>query len=224
MAASKPKVIRRSLVDQVYHLILERIRNGELKPGDRLNIESLSDEFGVSRTPMREAISRLVQNGFVEMKHNVGPSITSLNVETVRELATANTVLLEGMMDLLFQEDSHDFTALCAELQEIIRLQKTALDAGDTAGFTRLSIAFHETLIHACPNDTLQSFALNTQVKLDLFVSSYQESDEMRRKSVADHTEILRCLSAGDQVGFRSALHEHNTSPIRFFEELQLKD
>ena len=69
------KVVRTSLVDQVYSLILEKIQNRELLPGDRLNIEELARDFGVSRTPVRETINRLTQEGFIEQKHNVGPSI-----------------------------------------------------------------------------------------------------------------------------------------------------
>ena len=75
------KVVRTSLVDQVYSLILEKIQNRELLPGDRLNIEELARDFGVSRTPVRETINRLTQEGFIEQKHNVGPSIIQLSDE-----------------------------------------------------------------------------------------------------------------------------------------------
>ncbi|MBQ6582928.1 MAG: FCD domain-containing protein, partial [Mogibacterium sp.] len=122
---------------------------------------------------------------------------------------------------LYFQDTSIDPALLCDELQRIITEQQSALEENRLAEFSRLSVAFHESMINACPNATLRAFALNTQVKLDLFVLSYQESPEMRRKSISDHTRILDCLRVRDLNGFRAALHEHNTSPIRFFETLQ---
>ena len=54
------KVVRRSLVDQVHLFLVQRIQNRSLQPGERLNIEELAREFDVSRTPVREAISRLM--------------------------------------------------------------------------------------------------------------------------------------------------------------------
>ena len=54
------KVKRTSLVDQIYDLILQKIQNRELVPGDRLNIEELAKTFSVSRTPVRETINRLM--------------------------------------------------------------------------------------------------------------------------------------------------------------------
>ena len=64
-----------SKVDAIYGLILDKIQSRELLPGDRLNIEDLARDFGVSRTPVRETVNRLIQEGFVEQKHNVGPSV-----------------------------------------------------------------------------------------------------------------------------------------------------
>lgn len=219
MSTVRKTVIRNSLVDQVYDLILEKVRNGDLQPGDRLNIEALSDEFGVSRTPMREAISRLTQNGYVEVKHNAGPRIAVLDPSKVRDISTANTIILEGLMDLFFEDKNSDVDRLCVDLEKIISGQEKALSDGDLASFSRLSVEFHEHLIQAYPNSTLQTFAMNTQMRLDMFVSSYQKDVSARRKSVTDHKHLVECLRSGDSKGFKAALREHNTSPINYFEE-----
>lgn len=220
MPSGRTKVVRNSLVDQVYDLIIGKIQNGELVPGDRLNIEALSEEYGVSRTPMRETINRLAQSGYVEMKYNVGPRVAVLDPAKVREIAIANTVLLEGMMDLFFSDESSDIDALCTDLDGIISDQMATVSEEDHTRFSNLSVEFHNRLIQACPNATLQKFASNTQVQLDMFVSTYQKDLTFRQKSINDHKKLVSCLRNRDGSEFKAALREHNTSPIAYFEKM----
>ncbi|WP_077391126.1 GntR family transcriptional regulator [Mobilibacterium timonense] len=220
MPSGRTKVVRNSLVDQIYDLIIGKIQNGELSPGDRLNIEALSEEFGVSRTPMRETINRLAQSGYVEMKYNAGPRVSVLDPSKVREIATANTVLLEGMMDLFLSSEDSDVDALCTDLDEIISDQIATVSEEDHTRFSHLSVEFHNRLIQACPNVTLQKFAANTQVQLDMFVSAYQKDITFRQKSISDHKELVSCLRNRNACEFKAALREHNTSPIAYFENM----
>ena len=212
-------VIRRSLVDQVYTLIVNKIQYGELKPGDRINIEELAKEFDVSRTPMREAISRLAQNGFVEMRHNAGPRVAVFSAERVQELCIANAVIMDGMSCLAFDSegsgDQLDETA--DKMQEILQNQTAAFIRGDNGSFCEYSIRFHEAMIQMCPNSVLREYAMNSQIQLDAFVMSYQQDEEMRKTSLDDHARILEKLRKHDRDSFRDALYEHNTRPVSFF-------
>ena len=92
------KIKRVSLVDQVYSEVLGQITSGELGPGARLNIEDISKLLGVSRTPVREAISRLIQDGYVEQKYNAGPSVISFSIEKELDLSDANDYITEVVM------------------------------------------------------------------------------------------------------------------------------
>ena len=87
------KVVRRSLVDQVHLFLVQRIQNRSLQPGERLNIEELAREFDVSRTPVREAISRLMQEGLVVQNHNAGPCVASFTKEQELDVIRANMEL-----------------------------------------------------------------------------------------------------------------------------------
>lgn len=210
--ADSDRVIRRSLVDQVYNLIIRKIQTGEYKPGDRLNIEEIAHGAGVSRTPVREAINRLTQNGFVISVHNVGPKVAVLDDAKIEELCVANSVLLEGIVDLIF--DGGRVEELCSELQEIVDEQRNAMEKGDLDLFYDMSIRFHEAIFDACDNRTLREFGLSTQTRLDTFVLSYQKDEKNRMDSIRDHEEILRFFRKKNRDGVRESLHRHDMRPI----------
>lgn len=83
---------RMSLVDQVYEKIRERIVKLEVPFGSKLNVSKLQEEYGVSSTPVREALNRLLNEGLIEFENNVGASVINLeetDVVEVQELALA---------------------------------------------------------------------------------------------------------------------------------------
>ena len=106
-------------------MIIEKIRRGEFAPGERLNIESLSREFGVSRTPIREAIGMLTQNGFLEHVHNVGPQIPIYDGQLMRDLVETCNILTEGVIQSLFRQKLP--VGLLEELLQSVEQQQQAL-------------------------------------------------------------------------------------------------
>jgi len=119
------KVVRSSLVDQVHSFIIKRIQRREILPGDRLNIEELAKEFGVSRTPVREAISRLTQEGFVVQNHNAGPCVADFGKEQGLDIIIANAKLFDCVFQMMPGEAEVD--SMVAELEEIIQQQEETL-------------------------------------------------------------------------------------------------
>lgn len=202
------KVKRTSLVDQIYDLILEKIQNRELVPGDRLNIEELAKTFSVSRTPVRETINRLIQEGFVEQKHNVGPSIIKLSEEEELELINANSYLFDIVIDTYQGLNTLKF--LIEELEEIIAEQKVAYEADDEQGSHKASDCFHQTMIEYCTNRTIRECAAKTQNQINMCTFAYQAVSENRRQSIIDHTEILQALKQGDIDKTKRLMNAHN--------------
>ena len=77
----KSRVVAPSMVEQTCEILRERIRTGELPPGTRLRQETLADELGISRTPLREAMRLLAADGLVELEPNRGAVVTALSRE-----------------------------------------------------------------------------------------------------------------------------------------------
>jgi DNA-binding transcriptional regulator YhcF (GntR family) len=86
----------KSVVDQVHAELLERIVAGELPPGARLRQEALAEELGVSRTPLREALARLVSEGLVEFVPNRGATVANRDFGDMEEAWRARLVIEPG--------------------------------------------------------------------------------------------------------------------------------
>ncbi|WP_296118639.1 GntR family transcriptional regulator [uncultured Eubacterium sp.] len=80
-------VIKRvSLVDQVYEKLRERIVQLKIPFGSKLNVSKLQEEYGVSSTPVREALNRLLNEGLIEFENNVGARVIDITEKDVREI------------------------------------------------------------------------------------------------------------------------------------------
>ena len=75
---------RMSLVDQVYEKLKERIVGLELPFGSKLNVSKLQEEYGVSSTPVREALNRLLNEGLIEFENNVGARVIDVTETDIR--------------------------------------------------------------------------------------------------------------------------------------------
>ncbi|GAB1475485.1 GntR family transcriptional regulator [Bacillota bacterium] len=212
-------VVKNSLADQAYELIIEKIQNRELLPGDRINIEELAKEFEVSRTPLREAISRLAQNGFLESKHNVGPSVATYDAKKATDLIEANTILIEGAMRVIFKEGISE--EWIYKLQQVVDNQKNAYKKGDVRAFFKNSIYFHEVLIMGCPNLKLRQLTLETQTQLAVWVYRYQETSEAKNLSIDDHQGMVNYLKENEQNRFFDLLKTHNERPLEYFKNIE---
>ncbi|WP_253200612.1 GntR family transcriptional regulator [Clostridium sp. CF012] len=79
-------IIKRSLVDQIYEQLREEIINQEITWGEKLNVNELQERFGISCTPIREAINRLQKEGIVEYKNNVGAKVIEIGEKDIIEI------------------------------------------------------------------------------------------------------------------------------------------
>lgn len=213
------KVVRTSLVDQVYSLILEKIQNRELLPGDRLNIEELARDFGVSRTPVRETINRLTQEGFIEQKHNVGPSIIQLSDEQAQELIDANAALFNLVFDSYRKLENLD--CLTEELQKVVSAQITACERGDERPLHEASVGFHKVLIQYCSNPIIRDYTMKTQNRINMCTFAYMAAKENRQESIAAHSAVSEALRAGDIEKARALMEAHNRfAGTEYFKEI----
>lgn len=202
------KVVRRSLVDQVYGLILDKIQKRELLPGDRLNIEELARDFGVSRTPVRETINRLIQEGFVEQKHNVGPSIVQLSDEQAQDLINANAALFDLVFDSYGRLES--LVPLQEDLQEMVSAQIAAADCGDDQRFHEAAVGFHKIIIEYCTNPIIRDYTMKTQNQINMCTFAYMATKENRKESIDAHGAIKDFVISGDIEKAKALMKLHN--------------
>ncbi|HST99830.1 MAG TPA: GntR family transcriptional regulator [Geodermatophilus sp.] len=185
------------------------IMGGELAPGARLGEVEIADRLGVSRTPVREALSRLAAEGLVEIAPNRGARVVTW---TVAEL--------EGVFDLRAvlepQLTAHAVpNAAPADVDELDALARRMHEVGtpgpgqDLDALVPLNRAFHDRLVALAAHPTLAT-ALAAAIHPPIVRRNFLTYDEASlRRSLAHHSEIVAALRAGDPEWARAVMTSH---------------
>jgi DNA-binding GntR family transcriptional regulator len=197
------------LGDQVYAIIWERIMSRQIGPGDKLSDLRLSEDLGVSRTPVREALHRLAQDGIVRSESRRGFFLTSFSSQDVAEVYDIRTALESlsvrlALPHLSAAELDEAQSALVASREEITR-------GGERAEENWLTIdrAFHRLLAQRAQNRRLESLIAGLQAQIGVFQVYGIHSSPLRLLSIDHHEAILAELKARDGAAAGRAMERH---------------
>jgi DNA-binding GntR family transcriptional regulator len=210
--------VTRSLTsaERALHALRELILGGELTPGARLGEVELADRLGVSRTPVREALTRLAAEGIVEIAPNRGARV-----------ATWTVAELEGVFDLRSAIEPR-LTAYAVpnatpvDVEDLEDLAQRMADVGcpgpdqDLDALVPLNRAFHDRLVALADHPTLAT-ALAGAIHPPIVLRNFHAYDEASlRRSLAHHVEIVAAVRAGDPTwaGAVMTAHIHNARAV----------
>ncbi len=205
-----PRLLEVERGDTVANVLRRRIADsilaGTCPPGTRLDERSLAEEYGVSRTPVREALQQLVAAGLATSRPHAGTVVKKVEPARVASLCEAS-ILLE---------------ALCAKLAatrmsavELGRLRKIHEEceachrAGDAAGYALANRRFHSTIIAGTQNLDLADAVEHCRLRIAPFQRAPFQSADRRSKSQVEHARIIDALAAKDQDGAERAMSDH---------------
>ncbi len=145
----KTKSARTVLADQVYEAILERLINGQLRPGEHLVEPQLAQELQCSRTPLRSALTRLVSQGVLVRRNHCGCFVACPTAEELQQVfevrAQIEPLAARLMAKNASAEDLRTLALLCEGLEEARRTL-------NMAAYNRLDFQFHRCIIQGCGN------------------------------------------------------------------------
>jgi GntR family transcriptional regulator, transcriptional repressor for pyruvate dehydrogenase complex len=213
-------VRKTKVYEQVARQIQHLIRDGLLKPGDKLPPErELADMFQVSRSSLRDAIRALELMGMVEPRQGEGTVVRELSAESlVSPLSTMlarKRELVRELLDLRLMIEpplagraaTHASAKELAYLKDILRRQKEKVDRGEVA--IEEDSEFHYAIAQAAKNSVVLKV-------LDVFMDLLRESRERslqvegrRQKSFAGHRRILSAIGQRDAAGAEAAMRRH---------------
>ena len=196
----------RSVVDQVHAELLERIVAGELPPGSRLRQEALADELGVSRTPLREALARLVSEGLVEFVPNRGATVASRDFSDMEEAWRARLVIEPGAARLAAERG--DPAAIERMGLSVVRQRSVADDV--TASFA-LNRDFHLALVAASGNAHLLQFSellWLSRIGVPIFARQARDREQVLAWA-DDHAAIAEAVAAGNAARAERLTRDH---------------
>jgi DNA-binding GntR family transcriptional regulator len=196
LSASHPKIERRPLGEQVFGLVRRMISEGELKPGERLVEEHLASRIGTSRTPIREALHRLVQEGLVERRRRGGYVVRPISTQEVEEVTGVRAALEAYAVELGSRRISE--TTL-AELERNVADFEKALAKGNQKRLVELNTQFHNMVYHLAGSKLLVRLINDLAETLHRFRVSLLSDPKAAKRSLEDHREMLAALKRGDQ-------------------------
>ncbi len=185
-----------SYVRQAYRTIKANILENRYPPGHQVLEQQLADDMGMSRTPVREAVIRLQDEGLVELIPRRGMRVVPLSPDDMQEIYEVLTALEVAAVELAASQTLTDKNL--APLDDALQAMETRLAADDLDGWALADARFHNALINLAGNKRLASMAatLADQVHRARMVTLRLRPRPVR--SIEEHREVLEALRAGD--------------------------
>ncbi len=197
----------RSLHHDVYAVIVDWIHQGKLRPGDRVSEAAIARYLGVSRGPVRDAISRLDYEGLVIRRPRRGALVAEFTAKDLEDIISARQ-LIEG----------HAARAACrrltrpdlAELEALIEAMRTAAEAGRWTETALLNSRFHQTVVRISGNKMLGKMWQTLHPLAWLLASAASPNQPHDPQSlVARHRSLLAVLQSGNPDRAEEAFRRH---------------
>ncbi|MFM9269851.1 GntR family transcriptional regulator [Halomonas elongata] len=200
------KIQHRNLYLEVADRIRDLIEHGSLIPGERISERELCEKFGVSRTPLREALKVLAAEGLVELLPNRGARVMRLTVKMVKDTYDLMGAL-EGLSgELACQQISDtDIAMICGLHEKMLEHYRRR----ELTEYFRVNQQIHEKILAASDNEILIEMYNNLSHRVKRVRYSKQMSDDFWRRAVDDHEEMIKALSQRDGRRLGQILRDH---------------
>lgn len=188
---------RSTLSSMAYRELRRAILSGRLAPGTHVSVRPLCEEFGLSATPVKAALTALEREGFVVLHPHRGFFVPEVDREDMQELYELREVL-DGIAARRAAA-LPDRDPLVARLTELLEAQAAEVGKRDLTGYSDLDVLFHQEILVAAGNGRLQHVAENMIGQLRLGRATSARVPGRPNAALVEHGEIIAAIAAGDQ-------------------------
>lgn len=200
-------LLKKTLPEQIYRILRNDILRQDIACGAKLTLQSLKDRFGVSHTPIREALTRLVEDGLVNYYSNVGITVISLSDKDVKEVFKLSYDF--DLIAIRYAMTGTKKAEFIKAIEENVTACNNLLDRGDVDPWRVLSDDFHLAFYNYADNSRLESASYRLRAQLTLIYNMNRIEAQNCRQIQEYHDEIYKCLRVGDLEGADEALRAH---------------
>ncbi len=197
---------RRYLHDEVVDRMRDLIQSGELEPRARVNESELTERFGISRTPLREAIKILATEGLLELLPNRGARVASLSQAEIEEMIEVIAGLEATAADLACRTITDDEVAA---IERDHRSMVTAWKEGEEATYFRLNRAIHEAIMGASRNSVLGSTYASLSGRIQRSRYAVHQTADQWARAVQEHERMIELLRSRDGDALSRLMRAH---------------
>lgn len=196
----------RQAAPQVFEHLRDRIIALDLTPGTVLSRAALQLEYGLSSTPIRDALMRLAEESLVEIFPQHATVVSPIDLPLVRQAHfLRRSIETEAVQQLAQAPDAR----LIAQLRGTLQLQTALAAAGDLSRFNDADQAFHRQIYEAAGVPDLWTLVRRQSGHIDRLRRLYLPIEGRPQQIVGDHTAIVDAIASGDPEHARAALRHH---------------
>ncbi|MGB3328045.1 MAG: GntR family transcriptional regulator [Thermomicrobiales bacterium] len=195
----------------VYSALHDAIMACDLRPGQRLVIDEISRQLGVSHIPVREAIQQLQAEGLVQTTAHIGATVAPISRDNLREVF----VLMEGFESVSMEIAAAQMTAdEFAHLDRLLAQMDEAIADGEVQRWSRLNSAFHRVIAEATAMPTLIDLLGRTLDHWDRIRLHFGIVSHRLTTAQAEHREIVAALRDQDVESLRTLARAHSRNAL----------
>lgn len=192
---------------------------GDLALGEPVSEDRLAGLLGVSRTPVREALSALAMQGLIEIKPQRGSFVFQPSAAAIKELCEFRAIVEVQAMRLAHARAADATVAALSAADHDLR---GAAARGDVVGAARADAAYHDAFVTHCGNGLLEQAYLLVSGRVGAIRFRARTSGGSRAASSLDHQAMIASFRAGDLAATEATLTDHIMRMQRHFEERDL--
>ena len=205
-----------SVRKRTYDALKGMILSGQLRPGQRLSEMTVAEQLGVSRTPLREALMKLEEEGLVIGRRNVGYNVVDLDLEKVCNLLIVREALdvcAAGLACRMATEaDLEKVQDIIGQLEDLATARKSP---GDTARELELGIKIHKVIVEATRNESLVRVSEQIYQQLQLALWLEVLWVDLADSAIEEHRAIADAIRKRDVAKAKSAASRHVRTSLR---------
>ena len=210
----------RSLYDRAYDLLKEMILKGDLSPGFSALEKEMADRLGMSRTPVREALIRLENDGLIEVLPRRGFRVSQIHMEDIREIFQVLSVLEVAAGEILAEQSDEARNPAIENLDQAVDDMAAALSIDDLDGWAKADERFHSILLENCGNNRLARMAFtfwDQAHRVRLVTLRLRPKPE---GSTNDHRKLVDAIRGGDGDAAREIHRQHRKRYMKMLMQL----
>jgi DNA-binding GntR family transcriptional regulator len=197
---------RRPIVPQIYDALRDAIVRVDLRPGQVISETEMAANFGVSRTPIREALIRLADEGLIDIYPQAGTFVSRIDLAAVREAQFVRQTL-----ETAVAIQAASIGAALTAFEPILERQERAIRNGDFAEFFASDEDLHRKVFELAGHEATWRLVQSAKSHLDRVRQLERPSEETLLQMLGQHRAIATAIGSGDATSVVEAVREHST-------------